>query len=92
MRNCPARGPAPQSTRSCTNFGADASLGRVARTSAALDRANKGTVFAIVGAAALAGGVVLYVTAPKRSRADRTVWLAPHAHATGGGIVLGGGF
>ena len=33
IRNCPARGPAPQSTSSCTNFGAVASFGRVARTS-----------------------------------------------------------
>ncbi len=33
MRNCPARGPAPQSTILRTNAGADSSFGRVARTS-----------------------------------------------------------
>ena len=37
MRNCPARGPAPQSTHSRTNFGAFSSFGRVARTSADFD-------------------------------------------------------
>ena len=35
IRNCPARGPAPQSTSSLTNSGAASSLGRVARTSRA---------------------------------------------------------
>ena len=35
IRNWPARGPAPQSTSSRTNSGAEASLGRVARTSRA---------------------------------------------------------
>ena len=33
IRYCPARGPAPQSTSSLTNFGAESSVGRVARTS-----------------------------------------------------------
>ena len=52
----------------------------------ARSRANTATVIAILGGVAIAGGVVLYVTAPKRT------YIAPSAERSGGGVVFGGTF
>jgi len=72
------------STNMCSDEG-------VRITGDARGRANTATVIAIIGAAAVAGGVVLFVTAPKR-RPETMVYLAPAIGSDGGGIVLGGGF
>lgn len=61
-------------------------------TSDARSQANLGTVFAIVGVAAAAGGVVLYLTAPsgpKTERATEAMYVAPIL-GDGAGLVLGG--
>jgi hypothetical protein len=50
--------------------------------------ANVATVITVIGAAAVAGGVVLYLTAPKRARTEHALYLAP----TGRGVALGGSF
>ncbi|MEJ7596485.1 MAG: hypothetical protein WKG01_01140 [Kofleriaceae bacterium] len=55
-------------------------------TQAARSRANTATVIAILGGVAIAGGVVLYVTAPKRT------YIAPVPERSGGGVVFGGNF
>ncbi len=55
--------------------------------------ANRATVIGIVGALAIAGGVVLYLTAPHASAAnpdEHALYLAPSADPSGGGIVFGG--
>lgn len=61
-------------------------------TDASRSRANKATLIAIVGAAAVAGGVVLYVTAPKAHGDTHAMYLAPSVSHEGGGVVFGGGF
>jgi hypothetical protein len=58
----------------------------------ARSRANKATVVAIFGGLAVAGGAVLFLTAPKHHAAERTVYLAPVVGSDGGGLVVGGGF
>lgn len=64
-------------------------------TGDARSRANLGTVFALVGVAAAAGGVVLYLTAPSGSSSARTerateaLYIAP-VLGDGAGVVFGG--
>jgi hypothetical protein len=59
----------------------------------ARSRANAATVVTILGVAAVAGGVVLYVTAPKRGhREEHARYLAPAIGSDGAAIVFGGGF
>ncbi len=50
---------------------------------------NLSTGLFVVGAAAVAGGIVLYVTAP---RTERAIALRPVASASGGGLALSGRF
>jgi tetratricopeptide (TPR) repeat protein len=63
-------------------------------TSDAKSRANTATVIAIVGAAAVAGGVVLYLTAPKRPLlgTERALYLAPSVDPSTASVILGGTF
>jgi hypothetical protein len=63
-------------------------------TGDAKSTANTATVIAIIGGVALAGGVVLFLTAPSggKARSEHALYLAPSATPTGGGIVFGGGF
>lgn len=56
---------------------------------AARTRGTLSTVLVIGGAALVAGGVVLWVTAPK---AERSVAVAPTASPSGGGVSLVGSF
>jgi tetratricopeptide (TPR) repeat protein len=61
-------------------------------TADARSSANVATVVFLVGAAAVGGGVALYLLAPKgdASGAERAVYLVPTIGPDGGGIVLGG--
>lgn len=65
-------------------------------TGDARSRANLATVFALVGAAAAAGGLVLYLTAPSSgepeslSRDVEALYLAPAVGDRAGFVVLGG--
>ncbi len=62
-------------------------------TGDARSRANTATVIAIVGGAAVLGGVVLYLTAPKgRASKDHAIYVTPVIGSEGGAVVLGGGF
>jgi tetratricopeptide (TPR) repeat protein len=63
-------------------------------TADARSRANKATIITLVGVAAVAGGVVLYLTAPKSAEsATRTsLYLAPSVDSDGAAVILGGGF
>jgi hypothetical protein len=65
----------------------------LARTQGARHRANIATGFTIAGAAAVAGGLFVYFTAPKAgSRADEhALYLAPSVGDTSG-VVFGGAF
>jgi hypothetical protein len=71
----------------CDDIGLDA-------TAAARRRANIGTVVFSLGVAAVAGGVVLYLTAPKGgdTRDETALRLTPVVTPEAGGIVLSGGF
>jgi hypothetical protein len=60
-------------------------------TGDARSKANVATVVSIIGVVAIAGGVVLYVTAPKQNR-ERAAYLAPSVNREGAGVVLGGRF
>lgn len=74
------------SSSNCTPEGLDI-------THDARSRANKMTVVTLIGVAAVAGGVILYLTAPTASaREDRTVYLAPQITGDGAAAVLGGTF
>jgi len=54
-------------------------------------RANIATVISLVGGAAVIGGVVLYLTAPKAGHADEhALYLTPVVGADGGAVVFGG--
>jgi tetratricopeptide (TPR) repeat protein len=66
-------------------------------TGDARSRANLGTLFAIVGAAAIASGVAVYVTAPRsgpaerrRAEDDEALYLAPAFGDRAGFVVFGG--
>lgn len=63
----------------------------LSRTHRARDHANIATMVAVGGLAAVAGGLVVFFTAP-RAEDRRTVYLAPTVGADGAGVVLGGGF
>ena len=57
--------------------------------------ANVATVITLVGVAAIAGGAVLYFTAPKAAKTNtetNTVYVSPTLDPTGGGFVVGGTF
>ncbi|MBA3458358.1 MAG: tetratricopeptide repeat protein [Deltaproteobacteria bacterium] len=58
-------------------------------TADARSRANKMTIVAIVGGAAIIGGVVLYLTAPSSETAVR---ITPVVTDDGAAVFLGGGF
>lgn len=73
----------------------------LSRTHSARHRANIATVVTVLGGAAVAGGLVLYFTAPDPARAERperaarssrTLYLAPVVGGDGAGAVLGGAF
>jgi hypothetical protein len=67
-------------------------------TGDARSRANLGTVFALVGVAAAAGGLVLYLTAPSSgepeslSRDAEALYVAPALGDGAGFVLLGGQF
>jgi hypothetical protein len=62
-------------------------------TSDARSQANIATVVTIVSVVAIAGGVVLYLTAPSgETREKSALYLSPIVGSDTGGIVLGGGF
>ncbi len=62
-------------------------------TGDARSKANTATVIAILGAVAVAGGVVLYVTAPKGKHAqEHALYVTPTLQPDGGGVAFGGGF
>ena len=64
-------------------------------TSDARRQANIATVITIVSLAAIGGGIVLYLTAPKGEarESDKTgLFVAPIVSGVMGGLVLGGGF
>ena len=52
--------------------------------------ANIATVVFGVGAAALIGGVVVYLVAPKAAATEHAYYLVPTVGSTGGGIAFGG--
>jgi hypothetical protein len=59
----------------------------------ARSRANIGTVFTIVGVAAIGGGAFLYFTAPKAAeKSQPVVYVTPTVDRDGGGVVIGGTF
>jgi hypothetical protein len=60
-------------------------------TNDARGRANIATVIGLVGVAAVAGGVYLYISAPKASGVEHA-YLAPAVSGDGAGVVFGGGF
>jgi tetratricopeptide (TPR) repeat protein len=72
----------------------------LAGTHSARHRANIATVVTVLGAAAVAGGLVLYFTAPGATHGERperaarsaALYLAPAIGGDGAGVVLGGGF
>ena len=75
----------------------------LSRTHSARHRANIATAVTVIGAAAVAGGLVVYFTAPgtasgaspggeRRDRAAHALYLAPALGGDGGGVVLGGAF
>jgi len=60
-------------------------------TADARSRANVATVITIAGGAAIVGGVVLYLLAPRAaSNAEHALYLTPTVGGDGGGIVFGG--
>jgi len=64
------------------------------RTQTARSHANIASWFTIAGAAMVAGGVYLYLTAPRpRTHAgEHAMYIAPAVGGAGGGVVLGGAF
>jgi serine/threonine-protein kinase len=62
------------------------------RTHAALDTAHTQTIVAIVGGAAIAGGLVLYILAPRARRDERAMYVVLAVGADGGSVVFGGAF
>ncbi len=65
-------------------------------TKDARSTANTATIVTIIGAAAVAGGLVLYFTAPNGAHADERehamLYVAPSVSNAGGGVVVGGAF
>lgn len=62
-------------------------------THSAAHRANIATVVTVGGLAALAGGLIAYLTAPSAPRTgEHALYLAPSVGAGGGTLVLGGAF
>ncbi len=64
-------------------------------TENAKSRANLATVVSVVGGVAIAAGVVLYLTAPKTTKAStekRALYLAPGVRNDGATVTLGGRF
>ena len=64
------------------------------RTHSAKHRANIATAVAIGGLAAVAGGLIVYFTAPgaPHDRAEHAIYLGPALGGDGAGVVLGGAF
>ncbi len=62
----------------------------------ARSKANVATVVTLVGVAAIAGGVILYLTAPDAAAANPekpvALYVSPTIDTTGGGFVVGGSF
>lgn len=69
-------------------------------TSDARSKANVATVITVIGSAAIIGGAVLYLTAPKAPAANKeqsqpspqAIYVSPTIDSTGGGFVVGGTF
>lgn len=62
-------------------------------THGARHRANIATVVSVLGAATVAGGLVLYVISRDAPAGERqALYVAPVIGGSGGGVVLGGGF
>ncbi len=61
-------------------------------TKNAKKRANHATIVSIVGGVAIAAGVVLYVTAPKKSTTEKRAYLAPSVSADSAAVIFGGRF
>lgn len=61
-------------------------------TKNARKRANIATVVSIVGGVAIAAGVVLYVTAPKKTNTEKRAYLAPSVSSDSAAVILGGRF
>lgn len=55
-------------------------------------RANIATAVTIGGGAAIAGGVVLYLLAPRAAREEHALYLAPQVDAGATSVVFGGAF
>jgi hypothetical protein len=58
-------------------------------------KANIATVIAAIGGAAVIGGVVLYLTAPKgdgKPGDEHALYITPSIDADGAAVILGGGF
>jgi serine/threonine-protein kinase len=55
-------------------------------------RANIGTIVFAAGAAAIGGGVVLYLLAPKAEKPEQAVYIVPSVAPDSAGVVLGGRF
>jgi hypothetical protein len=66
----------------------------VTATHSARHRANIATIVTIGGLAAIAGGVVVYLTAPGAAShgEEHALYLAPSIGGDGGGVVFGGAF
>ena len=74
------------STSMCDAVGLDT-------THDARHKANIATVISIIGGAAVVGGVVLYLTAPKAGHPDEhALYLAPELGTDGGAVVFGGNY
>lgn len=61
-------------------------------TKNAKKRANHATIVSIVGGVAIAAGVVLYVTAPKKSNTEKRAYLAPSVSSDSAAVIFGGRF
>jgi tetratricopeptide (TPR) repeat protein len=61
-------------------------------TNNAKKRANHATIISIVGGAAIAAGVVLYVTAPKKTNSEKRAYLAPSVSSDSAAVIFGGRF
>lgn len=61
-------------------------------TKNARKRANHATIVSIVGGVAIAAGVVLYVTAPKKTNTEKRAYLAPSVSSDSAAVIFGGHF
>ena len=82
--------------KDCNNMTNDCDSQGLTDTHDARHEANIATIIFSVGLAAIAGGVIVYLFAPKddvresRESRDESWYLAPTVVPNGGGLVLGG--